>query len=524
MDCSENGSELDLKRLLNPAFYDHPVDRVELVETHISWIFLAGEFAYKLKKPVDFGFLDFSTLKKRQYYCLEELRLNRQFSPQLYLQVVSIGGDPPNPELNGLPVLDYAVKMKRFPQESQLDRMLEAGRLKPFHLEQFAVYIARAHRQLASAEATSSYGLPHTVMTPVLQNFEQIRSLITGRDMCHQLGQLERWSRTSYDRLTTLLGERNKNGFIRECHGDVHLGNMAWFDNEPMLFDCLEFNPNLRWIDTLNDIAFLIMDLDDRGEGALAWTFLNCYLRETGDYSGVPLLNFYKVYRALVRVKVACLRLSQPGLSKGERGLQKELLSSYLNLASSYTDDSQPLLIITHGFSGSGKTSFVTQLAPLCGAISLHSDLERKRIHNLTASERSQSPVAGGMYSARSREAVYSRLFDLAAILLEAGINVILDATFLKASSRSEACRLAREHQISLLILDFSLAEDELRRRLRFRANRPDTISEATEDVLNDQLIHHDPLNRSELKSVVNVHPLTKPEKIAERVLTKKMV
>lgn len=512
-------SGINIKQLLNPTFYDHPVDRVELIETHISWIFLAGDFAYKVKKPVNYGFLDFSTLQKRHYFCREELRLNRRIAPQFYLAVVAIGGDPDKPELNGFPVLEYAVKMKRFPQERQLDRMLTAGQLTSAHLEKFAANIAAIHQRIASAAADTPYGAPQSVMEPVLQNFRQIRPLLSDDDKLSQLDQLESWSLSAYEQLRELLQQRKVAGFIRECHGDIHLGNMAWYSDEPLLFDCIEFNVNLHWIDTINDIAFLIMDLDDRGEKVLAGHFLNCYLRATGDYAGMSLLAFYKVYRALVRAKVIGLRLSQPGLSESERACDQKLLSSYLDLASSYTVASQPLLIITHGFSGSGKTTFISQLAPLCGAVTIHSDLERKRLYRLAANESSQSPVAGGIYTADAGKITYNRLCDLAAIQLKAGMTVIIDATFIRKADRNLAWQIAQKYQVPFLILDFPLNENQLKKRLAIRSSQAGSVSEATEDVLEYQRAHEDPLSEQERAGLISVSSQSKPVQVAERII-----
>ncbi len=304
-----------IQAMQQPGFYDHPVAQVELIETHISWVFLAGDFAYKVKKPVNFGFLDFSTLARRQHFCLEELRLNRRFAPRLYLDVKAIGGDPASPRMNATPVLDYAVKMKRFEQQDQLDRVLTRGRLDDRQLACFSTMIAKVHQIAAVSEAEQPYGTPQSIIEPVLENFNQVRSLLAAAE-CRHLGQLEEWSRRTHGELYELLRQRKRDGFVRECHGDLHLANMAWVDGEPILFDCIEFNENLRWIDVINDIAFLFMDLADRGQKKLGWSFLNHYLQKTGDYQGLQLLRFYAVYRAMVRAKVNCLRLAQPGLSE----------------------------------------------------------------------------------------------------------------------------------------------------------------------------------------------------------------
>ncbi|MDX2479580.1 MAG: AAA family ATPase [Desulfuromusa sp.] len=507
-----------IQKMLDPAFYDHPVTKVELIETHISWIFLAGKFAYKLKKPVNFGFLDFSTLDKRRYFCQEELRINKRFAPQLYLEVVQIGGDPDRGKLHEEPIFDYAVKMKRFPQQQQLDRMLKAGQLKGGHIERFAEEIAHIHKQALVAEANSEFGSPQTIFDPILQNFVQIRRFLPDHDMVNQIDKLEKWSRVTYTELETIFVQRKTEGFIRECHGDIHLANMAWVDEAPLLFDCIEFSERLRWIDPISDVAFLAMDLDDRGEAALGWRFLNRYLRESGDYLGMILLNFYKVYRAMVRAKVICLRLSQADLSEAEHKVDLKLFQSYLELATGYMTPPQPFLLMTHGLSGSGKTSFVNQLAPLCNGICLHSDLERKRLYHLSPTEHSRSPVAGGIYSVAADRETYSRLRKLADILLKAGIPAIADATFIKQSAREQMHQLALEQQVPLVILDFPLAEDKLRQRVKLRAGQTEQISEATEEVLDDQLTHEEPLNATEMCAVINIDPATEVAQIAKQL------
>ena len=509
-----------IKAMQQPDFYDHPVAQVELIETHISLVFLAGDFAYKVKKPVNFGFLDFSTLAKRHHFCLEELRLNRRFAPKLYLGVKTIGGDPACPKMGDSPTLDYAVKMRRFEQKDQLDRILAAGSLSTQQLDLFATMISGFHQAAQVAEAEQPYGTPPSVIGPVLENFSQIRSLLSDTER-HQLIDLEQWSGKSCDEFHALLQQRKEDGFIRECHGDLHLANMAWIDNEPILFDCIEFNENLRWIDVINDIAFLAMDLDDRGQAKLGWYFLNRYLQESGDYQGLQLLRFYKVYRAMVRAKVTCMRLAQPGLSNEEREQDLKLYHSYLELANNYTKNPSKRLIITHGLSGSGKSTFVRELAASCGAIHLQSDRERKRLHGLTATTDSHSSPGGGLYSAQANVATYERLQILAETALTVGYPVIVDATFLKKAQRDKLRCLAANLQVPLLILDFPLPETELRRRIQQRTTEGDGISEANAEVLNYQLAEQQPLDRQEQELAMAVWPETTPEEITARIFDK---
>ncbi len=298
----------------------------------------------------------------------------------------------------------------------------------------------------------------------------------------------------------------------------MHLANTAWIDNEPVLFDCIEFNDNLRWIDVINDIAFLVMDLDDRGEAKLGWHFLNLYLQESGDYQGLQLLRFYKLYRAMVRTKVLCMRLAQPGLSDTERKQDIELYHSYLALASSYTAKPSRRLIITHGLSASGKSTFVRQLAGLCGFIYLQSDRERKRLQGMSATTNSHSPPGGGIYDAKANYASYERLQLLAKEALTAGYSVIVDATFLKKLQRDRLRCLAAELLVPLVILDFQVADAELRRRIQQRIAQGMDISEANMAVLDYQLAEQQPLTEEERALVLTVSPDMLPDEVAERI------
>ncbi|HEY5674149.1 MAG TPA: AAA family ATPase [Malonomonas sp.] len=518
---SEQTDNRLIHAMQKPSCYDHPVTRVELIETHISWIFLAGDYAYKVKKPVNFGFLDFSTLEKRQHYCLEELRLNRRFAPQLYLDVVVIGGNPLSPRLHSRPALEYAVKMRRFEQSAQLDRLLDAGELSAKQINQFAVMLAEIHKNAPVASKDAPFGSPAAIRAPIEENFKQIRPLLPATEH-PQLKTLELWSLTELKRLRELLMQRKAAGFIRECHGDIHLANIAWFDAQPLLFDCIEFNENLRWIDVISDSAFLLMDLDDRGEAKLGWCFLNRYLQESGDYQGLQLLRCYKVYRALVRAKVLCLRLAQAGLNSAEHAEDLARYHGYLQLAESYTTLPARALIITQGLSGSGKSSVARLLAEELGAIHLQSDRERKRLYGLAANADSSSTVAGGIYSASAHEATYAQLQKLAETVLAAGYPVIVDATFLLQAQRDCFRLLSERLQVPLIILAFSVPEAELRRRIQQRSAAGTDVSEANLQVLDLQLASQQPLNQVERQLTLNITPETNIAEIG-RLLTERL-
>lgn len=492
-----------IESLRDPACYDHPVEQLEVIETHISWVLLTGPYAYKIKKPLDLGFLDFSTLDKRRFYCEEELRLNRRLAPDLYLKVVAITGTPASPRLDGPGApLEYAVKMVQFPQAARLDQLLARGALAPAHIDAVAAELAAFHGRIPVAGPETPFGTPERVYQPIEENFRQIRPRVTA-DLHPQLDRLERWSAASFERLRDTLAARKRAGFVRECHGDAHLANMALRDARIAIFDCIEFNENLRWIDVMNELAFFVMDLDDRHRPDYARRALNAYLEHTGDYAGVQLLRFYQVYRALVRAKVAAIRLGQPGLSAEEAAQLRDQYRSYADLAERYTRPLEPVLLITHGLSGSGKTTITQALLEHYDAVRVRSDVERKRLYGLAATQPSGSALGTGLYTAEATAETYRRLAEVARTLLSAGLPVILDAAFLKRAQREAARALAAELGVPFVILDVRAPEQILRARVAARAATGGDASEADLAVLAHQLATAEPLSPEEQTQVL---------------------
>lgn len=502
-----------IEALHKPACYDHPVDeRIEVVETHISWVLLTGRYAYKIKKPLDLGFLDFSTLDKRRFYCDEELRLNRRLAPEIYLEVVAIAGTPAEPRLGGPgQAIEYAVKMVQFPQAAQLDRVLASGRLEPAHIDAIAATLAAFHERIPVAGPETAFGSPERVYQPMEENFRQIRPRVSV-ELHPQLGHLERWSATSYERLRDTLAARKRDGFVRECHGDAHLANMALVDGRVTIFDCIEFSENLRWIDVMNEIAFFVMDLDDRGRPDFARRALNGYLEWTGDYGGVSVLRFYQVYRALVRAKVAAIRLGQKGLGEAEIEEIDRHYRSYAQLAERYTRPLTPGLIVMHGLSGSGKTTIAQGLIEQMDAIRVRSDVERKRLHGLAAAERSGSGLDTGLYTADATARTYQRLAEAARAVLAAGFPVVLDAAFLKRSQREMARALSAELGAPFVILDIQPPVEVLRARVAARAAARRDASEADLGVLEHQLATAEPLAASEREHTLTCDGANPPD------------
>jgi aminoglycoside phosphotransferase family enzyme/predicted kinase len=494
-----------IRSLHDPACYDHAAGPVQVIETHISWVLLTGEFAYKIKKPLNLVFLDFSSLDKRLHACREEVRLNRRLAPEIYLDVVPITGTPAAPRVNGSDeAFEYAVKMRQFPSDATLDRLDSEGGMTVQHIESIAATLARFHLEsCAHAPADSPWGNPDAIWQPVAQNFAQIAPHLNDPADRAQLDTLQRWSESEHARLAPMMAARKRDGFVRECHGDLHLGNLAWVEDRLLVFDCIEFNPGLRWIDIQSEIAFCYMDLLQRGHADWAWLFLNLWLEQTGDYAGLALLRFYAVYRALVRAKVAAIRTAQ--LAGHERDAVLEEVRALLGMATRLTRPLSARLDITHGLSGSGKTTVTYTLMQNPGAIRLRSDVERKRLAGLGALANSGSGVGEQLYSTAATRLTYRRLAELVGQLLNAGWPVIVDATFIARWQRDLLREVARTRKVEFRILDFPVAVATLRERIVQRARAGSDASEADLAVLQHQIDTEEPLDPNEQAEIVRL-------------------
>lgn len=492
-----------VQALRDRACYPHPVGRISIIETHISFIVLTGTFAYKIKKSVDLGFLDFTTLEKRRFFCQEELRLNARLAPRIYLDVVPIGGTLDAPRVgDGAQAIEYAVKMLEFPQEALADRVLARGQLTSRHMDALAALVAQFHTRSHRSRESDGFGTPETILACVAQNFSQIRAVPDHAVHLQVLDDIETWTRQEHMRQRNVFAERKREGRVRECHGDLHLGNIVFLDGEPRAFDCIEFNPDLRWIDVMNEVAFLVMDLHAANRPDLGRRFLNTYLEFSGDYGGLRVLPYYFAYRAMVRGKIGLIRARQlePG-SEGQ-GPSQESWRRYFELARSCARPRPGFVAITHGFSGSGKTTLSQSLVELTGAIRIRSDIERKRMHGIASTDQQEPGIAGGLYSADVTDSTYQRLLDLAGTILESGHGVIVDATFLKRRHRDLFCALATRARVPFSIVDFTVREEILRERIAARLEQGQDASDADLAVLEHQLATHEPLQAEELAFV----------------------
>ncbi|MGR8952241.1 MAG: bifunctional aminoglycoside phosphotransferase/ATP-binding protein [Gammaproteobacteria bacterium] len=508
------GSNL-IRGLMSPGAFPHPVSSIRLIETHISWVLLTGQFAYKIKKPVNFGFLDFSTLELRHHYCHEELRLNRRLAADWYLDVVPITGsfDAPCIAGNGEPI-EYAVRMRQFPTGLTLKDRVRSLAVGGSEIDQVIALLADFHATVDKASPDSPYGSSAVIKHWVDENLHHIKPRLADPHQLDQMEAIERWSFAEWRLHAELMDQRKRGGFVRECHGDMHLGNMTLIDGKVVLFDCIEFNPQLRWIDVVSEVAFLIIDLLHFRLETLAWRVLNLYFQRTGDYQGIALLRYYLVYRALVLAKVALLRAEQQHDPEHREQNHVEYCV-YADLAERFTQPRSPVLYITHGFSGSGKSCFAGRLAECIGALQIRSDIERKRLFGYRADQSSGSPVDGGIYSEDASEKTYAQLARLAKSVLEAGFSVIVDAAFLKKAQREPFRQLAEECKTHCRILDFQASDQVLHQRIQQRQNQD--ASEATLAVLHRQQQTAEPLDHEEQSRAVTVN--SESESALEKLL-----
>lgn len=486
-------SEL-IDALMNPTCYPHPVQRVERVETHISWVLLAGDFAYKIKKPVDYGFLDFSTLTRREHFCREELRLNQRHAASIYLDVVAIAGSPSAPEIGGQgAVFEYAVRMRRFDQDLRFDRLLDREALRDEHIDQLAHELAGLHAAADQADASSEFGSLKAVMAPMRDNFSSLKALVGDSATQTKLERLERWTEDSFQRLRPRIEQRKADGHVRECHGDAHLANVVLHRGRATLFDCLEFSPELSWTDTMADLAFTVMDLLDRGAENLSWRLLDAYLTHSGDYAGLDLLDFYIVYRAMVRAKVGALGMADAAAGSGadaqataER-LRGEV-DDYLAMALRVVSRPSAILVITAGVSGSGKSYLSERLLERCGMIRLRSDIERKRLYGLSAGARTDSAPGEGLYTAEISARTYRHLAALCEGILAIGLPVLVDAACLKPAQREMLRAVAERLKLPFGMIHCRAPKPVLESRVAARERNGEDPSEAGLAVLQGQL------------------------------------
>lgn len=476
--------------------YPHETMSFDVIETHISFVVLTGRYAYKIKKDVRLPFVDFSSLERRRHDCERELELNRRTAAEMYLEVVPIGGSVDAPRVGQTPAIEYAVKMRQFDPNATADCLLESDALTGEMLKALGLRLARFH---ASLEPIAG-GSPIEAVRENLAELEDelladeaaAKGDLNGRAPIELVDRVRDWVGDRERTLAPAFEARAKRGFVRDCHGDLHLGNLVAVNGDLIPFDCLEFDDDLRTIDVADEVAFLAMDLMARERDDLAFVFLNAYLHETGDYASLALARYYCVHRALVRAKVRQLAHAS------ERSWPARAEWPFLSLAERLTRSTRPLLVITMGLSGSGKSTVTEPLIEALPAIRVRSDVERKRLHGLGADAESGSAVGGGIYGASATAATYERLLEAAEAGLAGGIDIIIDATFLERARRRPFAELARASGAGFVILSCKAPESVLRERIERRQAARDDASEAGLAVLEAQIGKAEPLDETE--------------------------
>jgi aminoglycoside phosphotransferase family enzyme/predicted kinase len=484
-----------VRQLLEPAAYPHPTGTIRLVETHISWVFLTGPFVYKVKKPVNLGFLDFTDLDERRRLCTEEVRVSGRFAPAIYLGAVPITGSAGAPRIDGPGTpIEWAVKLVQFDEANRLDALFEAGRLTAADCETLGAEIARVEESLAVAGPASGWGTPESVRAATATICHRLRE--ARPDAAARVDRVEAWIGGRLEAAHDVIHARITAGRVRECHGDLHLANIVLHDGRMTAFDAIEFSPNLRWIDVANDVAFLVMDLHARGRPDLAAHVASAWMEAADDHAAAAVLPIYEVYRAVVRAGVAAIRGGQHAADAADRADADR----YLDLAERLMMRGPPTLYATCGISGSGKTTLAAAVVAARGAVRLRSDVERKRLLDMRPTDRAADAVAErNLYDEATTRRVYHRLAVLAATVLRAGTSVVVDAACLRRWQRDEIAAAAAEARVPLVWLECEVPEAEAIARVHVRRDAGADASDASADVVRSQVQARDPIAAEEL-------------------------
>ncbi|PIP38537.1 MAG: hypothetical protein COX19_12165 [Desulfobacterales bacterium CG23_combo_of_CG06-09_8_20_14_all_51_8] len=468
------------KQMEAPDFYPHPVTAVEVRETHISKVFLAGDFVYKIKKSLNLGFLDFTTLEKRKYFCHQEVVLNRRLAPDVYLDVVSICLENGAYHLGGPgAVVEYAVKMRRLPDTCAMAHRLETVGIRQAEILALADVLAKFYARPEDQHQVEGVGTWEVVSNNCAENFIQT-ARFAGKLFDERLFKIVRSATLAFlQRRRPLFDKRAGAGKVRDCHGDLRADHIYFTGDGVQIIDCIEFNQRFRYEDVASDLAFLAMDLDARGHSEIAQDLLTEYVRRSGDADLFVLIDFYKSYRAMVRFKISCIRVQEPDVGKPEKIRLESDISHYLNLAYGYAVGfTRPALWVVCGMPASGKSTIATELGRAFGISVLQSDAIRKQ--HFASLSGGLSPLAfeSGIYSRGATALTYGRMFLLAQAEIEKGNSVVLDATFSARRFRDEALRLATDMDANIFFVECVAPDDVMKMRLAHRETRP-SLSDA---------------------------------------------
>ncbi|MDX2215919.1 MAG: AAA family ATPase [Oculatellaceae cyanobacterium bins.114] len=501
-----------IQQMLQPEFYPHPVQLpIQLIQTHVSYVLLTGELAYKVKKPVDFGFLNYSSLEQRQHFCHEELRLNRRGAAELYLQVLPITQDGDQCHLEGEgEVVEYAVQMRQFPQETLLTSLYDRGELTESLLQELAVAIAQFHSTAEANDYIRTFGTIPKIREAFDQNYDQTEAYIGGPQTQEQFDKTRTYTDRFFAERQALFSDRVRHNWIRECHGDIHLRNICLWHGKLFLFDCIEFNEPFRFVDVMYDVAYIVMDLEARQRPDLTTVFLNTYVEQTGDWEGLQILPLYVNRQSYVRAKVTSFLLDIPSIPDAEKQAASETAALYYRLAWQYVQPRQGRLFLMSGLSGSGKTTTARQLAKQVNGIHVRSDAVRKHLGGIPLQQRGDDQL----YTPEMTEKTYHRLLDLGITLAKEGYTVILDAKYDRQALRQEAIAQAQANNLPIQLIYCSAPLEVLSDRLKQRTG---DIADATADLLPTQYL--EPFTETEQPFVATLDT-TQPLEPQLRVIT----
>lgn len=487
------GSSL-LLAMQRPEFYNHPVtEPIQLLQTHCSVVVLTGEYAYKLKKAVNFGFLDFSTLEKRHYFLGQELALNQPVAPAIYIGVMAISQVGQCFFLDSRQaVVEYVLKMHQFPQDCLLIHLFEQGQLTTQQIQELAQTVAQFHQGARTNDYISQFGKVAMIQQSIDDNYTTTKKYIGLAQTQVQYDQTRKFTHRFLTQRPDLFRDRQNQGKIRECHGDLHLKNICYWHQQIQLFDRIEFNESFRFVDVMYDIAFTVMDFTAKGRPDWGNLFLNTYLEQTGDWDGLQVLPFYLSRQAYVRAKVTSMLLDDPDIAADDKSQALAIAQAYYQLAWHYAQPQSGRILMMSGLSGSGKTSLARRLAAQYNAIHLRSDAVRKHLAGLPLHQRG----GPGLYRPKMTTQTYDRLLALGILLAAQGFTVILDARYQRRDQRQPVITASQRQHIPLQIICCQASLTALQTRLE---QRQDDISDATAELLSQQQQEQEAFTSAEL-------------------------
>lgn len=513
-----------IEAMERPDFYPHWTGKIEVLQTHISYIFIAGDFVYKVKKPLDLGFLDFTSLDKRKYYCHEELRLNRRLAPDVYLGVVEIFEDVEGQAVlgTGARIIEYAVKMKKLPRDRMLKKLLSEGKVEHAVMEAIARKLVSFHGQAETGGEIDEYGGIETIRKNHDENFAETEPFINVIIPEHQYRFIKSYVYDFIKRNKLLLQKRISDHRIRDCHGDLHLEHICIMDSDIVIFDCIEFNKRFRYDDVAAEVAFLAMDLDDNGYEDYSDTFVNAYIRHAGDPEIRLLLNFYKCYYAFVRGKVVGLKIYDDDIDQSERKESGRIASAYFDLA--YTCAARlenPALVLMAGLMGTGKSVRAKGIAPRLGAYVIQTDAIRKEIMNLSPTDRRYEEFGKGIYSEDITRLTYQKALETATAKLREGKSVIIDASYKNREERAKALEAAQKLNADFFVIECLCPEEVIKERLHSRMADKTEASDGRWEIFEAQKQSFDPVTEIPERSHIIIDASLAPEECTPKIIEK---